>query len=118
MGPALDKAYAWESLSVVVDGVVVKSVVIAGFSEGILAYWPPSLDEKVLGIFNKLYVQIPGHAYLVLYSSRLGKKFLVILNGDRVLAMEIDKRLNGEKMGEKLLRVFTRLNRLFSIDES
>jgi len=116
--PAMEKALAWESLSAVVDGVVVKSVVVAGFSEGILAYWPPSLEESVLNIFNKLYIQVPGHAYLVLYSLRLGKKFLVILNEERLLALEVDKRVNGEKMAERLLRALKRLDRLFGIDET
>jgi hypothetical protein len=41
-----------------------------------------------------------------------------VLTGERVLALEIDKRLNAEKMGEKLLDSLRKLERLFSIDES
>ncbi|ADG91031.1 hypothetical protein Tagg_0758 [Thermosphaera aggregans DSM 11486] len=118
MVSAVDRALAWEGLSIVVDGVVVRSAVVAGFSEGILAYWPPGLEDRVLNIFNKFYIQVPGHAYLVLYSLRLGRKFLIVLTGERVLALEIDKRLNAEKMGEKLLDSLRKLERLFSIDES
>ncbi|MEM1635897.1 MAG: hypothetical protein QXP68_06665 [Thermosphaera sp.] len=114
----MEKSLAWDGLSVVVDGVIVKSAVVAGFSEGIIAYWPPSISDMVIALFNKLYVQVPGLAYLVLYSLRLDSKFLVILNGERMLALEIDKRVNGEKMGERLLKSFKRLNRLFGVDKT
>gem|GEM_PF-2462979 len=108
---------AWDGLSIVVDGVAVKSAVIAGFSEGILAYWPPSIDESVLGIFNKLYLHTSGLAYLVLYIRDLDKMFLIIINRDKMFALEVDKRLDARKIGEKMLRIFESVNRLIGVEK-
>jgi hypothetical protein len=103
---------AWEGLSIIVDGVVVKSAIIAGFKQGILAYWPPSVDLEVLDMFNKLYVKTRTPSYMVLHIEGFHNRFLAIVNGDKVFAMEIDPRVDALKMGEKMLRVFETLNRL------
>ena len=107
----MERGSAWEGLGVLVDGVAVKSAVVAGFAEGVLAYWPPDVDDLVLDVFNNFYLQVPGPAYVVIYLSALDRAFLAIVYGERVLALEIDKRVDAKRMGERLLKVFEGLGR-------
>jgi hypothetical protein len=107
----VERGSAWEGLSVLVDGLAVKSAVVAGFAEGIIAYWPPDVDEVVLELFNNLYLQAPGLAYVIIYLSTLDRTFLAIVYDERVLALEVDKRVDARRMGERLLRIFEGLER-------
>jgi hypothetical protein len=107
----VERGSAWEGLSVLVDGLAVKSAVVAGFAEGVIAYWPPNVDEAVLELFNNLYLQAPRLAYVIIYLSALDRTFLAIVYDERVLALEIDRRVNARRMGEKLLKIFEELRR-------
>jgi len=103
---------AWEGLSVIVDGLIVKQVVIASFTHGVIAYWPPHIDREVLDIFDQLYIRTPDLSYMLLYDRKLNKRYLVVVNKDKILAMEVDERVDVVKLGEKLLGVFEKLNKL------
>jgi len=107
----VERGSAWEGLGVLVDGVAVKSAVVAGFAEGVLAYWPPDVDDLVFDIFDNLYLRVPGPAYVIIYLGAFDRAFLAIIYEERVLALEIDKRVDARRMGEKLLRVFEGLGR-------
>ncbi|MGB9816959.1 MAG: hypothetical protein ACPLQS_05125 [Desulfurococcaceae archaeon] len=98
---------AWEGLSILVDGVVVKSVLVASFREGVLAHWPPLVDEEMLSISNELYIPSRGPGYSVIEYLGSSHKYIVIVLGEKVVVFQVDKRVQGEFMGKKLLEVFS-----------
>jgi hypothetical protein len=103
----LSHGRAWEGLSILVDGVVVKSVLVASFREGVLAHWPPLLDEEMLSICNELYIPSHGFGYSVIEYLGSSHKYIVIVLGEKVVVFQVDKRVQGELMGKRLLEVFS-----------
>lgn len=103
----LSENRAWEGLSILVDGVVVKSAIIASFKEGVLAYWPPSIDEEILSLSNRIYLPNMGPGYSVIEYLGSMHKYVALVLGERVLMLQLDKRVEGENLGKRLLEVFS-----------
>lgn len=104
---ALSRGEPWEGLSVLVDGVVVKSVLVAGFREGILAHWPPEIDEEMLAISSELYLPTSRLGYSVIEYVGSLYKYIVLVLGEKVIVFQVDKRVRGELMGKRLLEAFS-----------
>ncbi len=93
-------------LEPLVDGIVVKSAIIADFREGILMYWPPEIDPKILSFAENIYIPFIHLGYIVIDSFDSPNKYLIIQFGERILLLVIDKRVKGEELGNKLMKSF------------
>ncbi|MEM0250129.1 MAG: hypothetical protein QXG15_05010 [Desulfurococcaceae archaeon] len=94
-----------EELSILVDNVVVKQAVLAGFREGIIGYWPRDLDGEVEYITNSVYLPNLLLAFVIINGDELKYKYIVLLLGERFLLLALDKRVDAEKVGGRLLSV-------------
>ena len=93
-------------LEPLVDGIVVKGAVIADFREGVLMYWPPEIDPKILSFAENIYIPFIQLGYIVIDSFDSPNKYLIIQFGERILLLVIDKRVKGEELGKKLMKSF------------
>lgn len=98
---------AWKELSILVDGVVVKSVVIASFRDGIVAYWPPNISEEVIHLCNKIYLPNKRPGYLLIEYLGSAYKYIVIALNEKILVLQVNGKAEGEYLGKKLLEVFS-----------
>lgn len=111
-----------EELSILVDNVVVKQAVLAGFREGIIGYWPRDLDGEVEYITSSVYLPNLLLTFVIISGDRLKYKYIVLLLGERFLLLALDKRVNAEEVGNRLLSVIRALystssNRAFLVYE-
>ncbi|MET1160496.1 MAG: hypothetical protein ABWW65_05995 [Thermoprotei archaeon] len=95
-------------LELVVDGLVVKASVIASFREGVLAYWPPDIDNEIVWLAENIYIPSIKVGYTIINSPSLKYKYLLIQFQEKILLLALDKRVDGEELGEKISRVFER----------
>ncbi len=100
------KFAAGRLLEPLVDGVVVKAAIIADFREGILMHWPPEIDYKTLSFAENIYIPFIRLGYMVIDSVDLSNKYLIIQFGERILLLVVDKRVKGEDLGNKLVKIF------------
>lgn len=98
-----------EELSLLVDGLLVKQVVLAGFREGVIGYWPPELDNEVEYIANRLYAPNEPLTYMVINGEHFKYKYVVLLLGERFILLAMDKRVRAEEIGEKFVELLRRL---------
>ena len=99
---------SWEPLSIFVDGRLVKYALILSFEEGIIAYWPPSLDDEVLSVAENIFFPLRHGLYIIIGGDELRYKYLGIAIYDKILLLVLDRRSNAEKMGYKLSRALLR----------
>jgi len=94
-----------EELSLIVDGVVVRYAVVAGFREGVIAYWPPETPDEVLEFAENTYLKTRSPGYMLFESPASQFKYLFLLLGDKLLLLVLDKRVDAEELGYRLTRV-------------
>ncbi|MEM3927232.1 MAG: hypothetical protein QXU13_06615 [Desulfurococcaceae archaeon] len=98
-----------EELSLLVDDLLVKQVVLAGFRDGIIGHWPPELDDEVEYIANRLYAPNKPLTYMVINGELFKYKYMVLLLGERFILLAMDKRVNAEEVGERLIELLGKL---------
>ena len=99
---------SWEPLSIFVDNKLVKYALILSFEEGIIAYWPPGLDDEVLSIAENIFFPLRHGLYIVIGGNELSYKYLGLAIYDKILLLVLDKRAGAEKIGYKLSRTLAR----------
>jgi len=102
-----DVAAPMEELSLLVDSVVVKQAVLAEFKCGILGYWPPELDWEVEFISNRIYLPHLSPTVVIVNGGFLKYKYLIVLLGEKFLLLALDKRVDAEKLGNKVLNIIS-----------
>jgi hypothetical protein len=94
-----------EELSLIVDGVVVKYVVVAGYREGVIAYWPPETPMEVFELAENIYLKTRGPCYAVIEPVNSPYKYLLLHLDDKIILLTLDKGVEGEELGRKMLRI-------------
>jgi len=95
---------SWEPLSIFVDGRLVKYALILSFEEGIIAYWPPSLDDEVTTVAENIFFPLRHGLYIIIGGDELKYKYLGMTIYDKILLLVLDRRSNAERIGYKLSR--------------
>ena len=99
---------SWEPLSIFVDGNLVKYALIMSFEEGIIAYWPPDLDDEAFSMAENIFFPIRHGLYVIIGGDELKYKYLGLAIYDKILLLVLDKRSNAERIGSKLSRTLLR----------
>ena len=99
---------SWEPLSIFVDNKLVKYALILSFEEGVIAYWPPNIDDEVSLIAENIFFPLRHGLYVVIGGNELSYKYLGLAVYDKILLLVLDKRADAEKLGYKLSRTLVR----------
>lgn len=94
-----------EELSLIVDGVVVKYAVVAGYREGVIAYWPPETPTEVFELAENIYLKTGSPCYTVIEPVGSPYKYLLLHIDDKIVLLALDKEVKGEELGRKILRI-------------
>ncbi|MEL9908610.1 MAG: hypothetical protein QXP97_01625 [Desulfurococcus sp.] len=94
-----------EELSLIVDGIVVKYAVVAGYREGVIAYWPPETPMEVFELAENIYLKTRSPCYAVIEPVGSPYKYLLLHLDDKIVLLTLDKRVEGEELGRKILMV-------------
>ncbi|MGC8954418.1 MAG: hypothetical protein ACP5N5_06870 [Desulfurococcus sp.] len=94
-----------EELSLIADGIVVKYAVVAGYREGVIAYWPPETPMEVFELAENIYLKTQDPCYAVIEPVGSPYKYLLLHLGDKIILLTLDKRVEGEELGRKILMV-------------
>lgn len=95
----------WEPLSILVDGVGVKAATIISFEEGILAYWPPEIDDETVFLAENLFFPKRHGMYVILGGNGFRNKYLGIMFGEKILLLTLNRKVNAERLAEKLVGI-------------
>ena len=95
----------WEPLSVLVDGAGIKAATIISFEEGILAYWPPEIDEETTFLAENLFFPKRNGMYIILGGNGLRNKYLGIMFGEKILLLTLDRRIDAERLAARLVGI-------------
>ncbi len=95
----------WEPLSILVDGVGIKAATIISFEEGILAYWPPEIDDETVFLAENLFFPKRHGMYIILGGNGFRNKYLGIMFGEKILLLTLNKRVDAERLAEKLVSI-------------
>jgi len=98
----------WEPLSILVDGSGVVAAMIISFEEGILAYWPPEIDDETVFLAENLFFPKRLGMYIILGGNGFKYKYLGIMFGEKILLLTLNKRVEAERLGEKLISIVLR----------
>ena len=98
----------WEPLSILVDGSGVVAAMIISFEEGILAYWPPEIDDETVFLAENLFFPKRHGMYIILGGNGFKYKYLGIMFGEKILLLTLNKRVEAEHLGEKLISIVLR----------
>ncbi len=98
----------WEPLSILVDGAVIKAATIISFEEGILAYWPPEIDDETVFLAENLFFPKRHGMYIILGGNGFKNKYLGIMFGEKILLLTLNRRVDAERLAEKLVSIILR----------
>ncbi len=95
----------WEPLSILVDGSGVVAAMIISFEEGILAYWPPEIDDETVFLAENLFFPKKHGMYVILGGNGFRYKYLGIMFGEKILLLALNKEVEAERLAEKLVSI-------------
>jgi len=98
----------WEPLSILVDGSGVVAAMIISFEEGILAYWPPEIDDETVFLAENLFFPKRHGMYVILGGNGFKYKYLGIMFGEKILLLALNKKVEAERLAEKLVGIILR----------
>ncbi len=95
----------WEPLSILVDGVSIKAAMIVSFEEGVLAYWPPEIDDETVFLAENMFFPKRHGTYVIIGGDNLKNKYLCIMFGEKTLLLTLRRGVRAERLAEKLVSI-------------